>query len=87
MNEQAGTPSLSQERLRCLQHHRAPPMGRPRANSVPLRTRQGDRLVTTIGSQLPQLQLWVQDPKSRPKITRLNGKEDAVYSLLQDGKE
>lgn len=62
-------------------------MGRPRANSVPLRTRQGDRLVTTIGSQLPQLQLWVQDPKSRLKITRLNGKEDAVYSLLQDGKE
>ena len=35
MNEQAGTPSLSQERLRCLQHHRAPPMGRPRASSVP----------------------------------------------------
>lgn len=40
MNEQAGTLSLSQEGLRCLQHHRAPPMGRPWARLVPLRTWQ-----------------------------------------------
>ena len=46
-----------------------------------------DLTETTMGSQLPQLQLWVQDPKSRLKIKHLNGKEDAVYSLHRDGKE